>query len=275
MSVFKPSNVALITGGASGIGLAIAKLCLAREMSVAIVDRNKDTLNSSSEALRSKFPGSKLEVFEADVGSQEAWSSVRSSFLNKFQKLDLLVLNAGMGIQSDWTDAQAFRTVFDTNFFGYVNGVAALLDLVNPSDCPKSIVLTGSKQGITNPPSRPAYNASKAAVKVYAEQLHYDLRNSSTSVHLLVPGWTFTGLSEGKEKPAGAWAPEQVADYLLEKMQKDQFYIICPDNEDEETDKRRMLWSVGDIVENRPPLSRWREDWKEKAAEALQKERIR
>jgi len=90
-----------------------------------------------------------------------------------------------------------------------------------------------------------------------------------------VPGWTYTGLSGGKPgsvegKPAGAWSPEQVVDYAEEKVKEGQFWIICPDNDvSEETDKRRMLWSVGDIVEGRPPLSRWREDWKDKAAEGV------
>jgi hypothetical protein len=79
-----------------------------------------------------------------------------------------------------------------------------------------------------------------------------------------------TGAGAAKEKPAGAWAPEQVADYLYKKMSEDQFYIICPDNDvDEETDKKRMLYAVGDIVQGRPPLSRWREDWKDKAAETI------
>jgi len=57
-----------------------------------------------------------------------------------------------------------------------------------------AIVVTGSKQGITNPPGNPAYNASKAAVKALAEHLSFDLRNTEIGVHLLVPGWTFTGL---------------------------------------------------------------------------------
>ena len=96
----------------------------------------------------------------------------------------------------------------------------------------KAIVVTGSKQGITNPPGNPAYNASKSAVKTITEHLSFDLAKSSpkSSVHLLVPGWTFTGLTAGgkKEKPAGAWAPEQVADYLYQKMGEGKFYAICP-----------------------------------------------
>ena len=53
-------------------------------------------------------------------------------------------------------------------------------------------------------------------------------------------------------------------------MAQDKFYVICPDNDvSEETDKKRMLWSVGDIVEGRPPLSRWRDEWKQKAEETM------
>ena len=137
-------------------------------------------------------------------------------------------------------------------------------------------MITGSKQGITNPPGNAAYNASKAAIKTLAEHLSFDLRDTSTSVHLLVPGWTFTGLTGGgrtalKEKPAGAWEPKQVAEYLKNAMGEKKFYVICPDNDvSEDTDRRRILWGARDLVEGRPPLSRWREDWKEAAQKGIE-----
>jgi hypothetical protein len=58
-------------------------------------------------------------------------------------------------------------------------------------------------------------------------------------------------------------------------MSKNEFYVICPDNDvSEETDKKRMLWSVGDIVNARPPLTRWREEWKTQAEETMAKTQI-
>ena len=157
-------------------------------------------------------------------------------------------------------------------------GLATLLPLLRSTSQPKAIVITGSKQGITNPPGNPAYNASKAAVKSLAESLSYDLRSTQTSVHLLVPGWTFTGLTGGgnqKEKPDGAWWPEQVADYLERKMAEKKFYIICPDNDvTEGKDKKRMLWTVGDAVNERPPLSRWRDEYKDEAEEWMAKQKV-
>ena len=78
-----------------------------------------------------------------------------------------------------------------------------------------------------------------------------------------------------KEKPAGAWLPEQVAGYLEQKMGEGQFYALCPDNDvSTEMDKKRMLWSVGDVVEGRPPLSRWREEWKGKAEEWMAAQKV-
>lgn len=168
-----------------------------------------------------------------------------------------------------------------TNTFGVINGISTFLSSIQSSASasnPSSIIITGSKQGITNPPGNPAYNASKAAVRSLAEGLDWELRaNKAISVHLLVPGWTYTGLTGAKAgsvegKPAGAWSGEQVVDFLEAKMNKGEFYVICPDNDvTEDLDKRRILWGAGDIIYNRPPLSRWREETKDEAAEGIQK----
>lgn len=176
----------------------------------------------------------------------------------------------------------------DVNLFGVIHGLNTLLPLVtekSTASSPTSIIITGSKQGITNPPGNPAYNASKAAVKTLAEHLSFDLSKSSptTSVHLLVPGWTFTGLSgnspfateQEKKKPAGAWSSEQVVEFLEGKMAEGKFYVLCPDNDvTEETDRKRMLWTANDAVQGRPPLTRWREEYKKEAEEWMKNLKI-
>jgi len=196
--------------------------------------------------------------------------------VEKSGKLDFLHLNAGIGLNGDWKDSEYFHKIFETNFFGVVNGINTFFPhFESNSSSPKAIIVTGSKQGITNPPGNPAYNASKSAVKTIAEHLSFDLAKSSpsTSVHLLVPGWTFTGLTGGggmKEKPAGAWSAEQVADYLFQKMSEGKFYAICPDNDvDWETDRKRMTWTMGDVVYERQPQSRWRDEYKEEATKTM------
>jgi len=268
--VFASGSTALITGGASGVGLAIAKLCDSKGMNVILADRNAEALESAKKQINGK-----VHTSVVDVANTVDWSRLKEEVARDFGSIELLVLNAGTGMQGSWGDQEYFVKTLETNIFGVIHGIGAFLPVVRKASeaKPTAIVITGSKQGITNPPGNPAYNASKAAVKSLAEQLSFDLRDTKTSVHLVVPGWTHTGLTgaaSGKEKPAGAWAPEQVADYLYKKMAEDQFYIICPDNDvDEQTDKKRMLYAVGDIVQGRPPLSRWREDWKDKAAETI------
>ncbi|KAK5661027.1 hypothetical protein OQA88_12406 [Cercophora sp. LCS_1] len=262
MAVFKKDSTALITGGASGIGLALAKHCLAQGMRVLVADISTPAIPTDPN----------LFAFQIDVSKPEEWAELKGFVDEKFRgTLNLLALNAGTGLLSSWTDTASFIKTLDTNLFGVIHGISTFLDTVKASateEHPGAVVVTGSKQGITNPPGNAAYNTSKAAVKTLTEHLSYDLRSTpNISVHLLVPGWTYTkltGASPTKEKPAGAWGPEQVVDYLVQKMNEGKFYVICPDNDvTEEMDRKRMLWSVGDIVEGRQPLSRWREEYKE------------
>ncbi|KAF1969255.1 NAD(P)-binding protein [Bimuria novae-zelandiae CBS 107.79] len=267
MSVFQTGSKALITGGASGVGLAVAQLCLKHGMRVSILDFNKDTLDLAKKSLEED-----VEFLQADVSSEQDWKSVKE----KVGDVDFLMLNAGTMPRGTWGDAEYFQKVLSTNLFGVINGLNAYVPSfqARKNGSPAAIVITGSKQGITNPPGNPAYNASKSAVKTLAEHLSWDLReDKNLSVHLLVPGWTFTGLvgntpGTTADKPAGAWSAEQVASYMEQKMADGKFYIICPDNDvSEETDKKRMLWTVGDIVNERPPLTRWREEYKKEAEE--------
>ena len=65
------------------------------------------------------------------------------------------------------------------------------------------------------------------------------------------------------EKPPGAWSAQETVLYMLDKVRLGDFYIICPDNETRrEVDGLRILWEAGDIVENRPALSRWHPAYK-------------
>ena len=273
MSVFSTGKNALITGAASGVGLAVAKLCASHGMNLHLVDNNSSALTEAKNGITTKGT---LETHTLDVASLDDWSSLKSTLDKSNTKLDFLHLNAGIGAKGDWTDSSYFHKIFDVNFFGVINGINTFVPhFQNNSSDAKAIVVTGSKQGITNPPGNPAYNASKSALKSITEHLSFDLAKSSpkTSVHLLVPGWTFTGLTGGgstKAKPDGAWSAEQVADFLYKKMGEGKFYVMCPDNDvDWETDRKRMMWTMGDVVYERQPQSRWRDGFKEEATKTM------
>ncbi|EUC27026.1 hypothetical protein COCCADRAFT_112758 [Bipolaris zeicola 26-R-13] len=273
MSAFRPSAHALITGGASGIGHAIARLCLSHSMRVTITDTNETLLSQASTSLSGN-----LTCIAADVTSRSDWVSLKQRIGSD---IDLLVLNAGISGKGTWGDAEYFDSILSTNLGGVVNGLNAFVPVMREKEgAEKAIVITGSKQGITNPPGNAAYNASKAAVKTLAEHLSFDLKDTGVGVHLLVPGWTFTPLAgkvPGSDAPVpeGAWSPDQVAEYMYEKMKDGKFYIVCPDGQvSEETDKKRMLWSVGDIINGRPPLTRWRPEYKEEAEKWMAEQKV-
>ncbi|KAI1953498.1 hypothetical protein LOZ12_003936 [Ophidiomyces ophidiicola] len=291
--VFHPGSTALITGGGSGIGFAVAQLCRTHGMNLILVDIHAENL-AKAHAVLGDTPAAKTITHVMDVSELSSWEYLRDNIANQFSSgVDLLMLNAGASFQAKnpsypWGDLLYFQKTFATNLKGVLYGINTFLpSITSASHAPKAIVLTGSKQGITNPPGgdNPAYNASKAALKSIAEHLAHDLHsNKNAHVHLLVPGWTFTGITGTSgpiednaaalaSKPKGAWLPSQVAQYMYEKMTHGKFYIICPDNEvKEHLDKARMSWGVGDITEERPPLSRWNEEWKEKANEWINQE---
>ncbi|CAG5142215.1 uncharacterized protein ALTATR162_LOCUS1108 [Alternaria atra] len=261
MSVFRPSAHALITGGASGVGYAVAQLCLKHSMRVSIVDFNQ----SSLEMARKNLSGN-VTCIQADVSSRKDWTSIREQV---GKDVDFLMLNAGISGKGTWGDEDYFDKILATNLGGVINGLNAYVPSFKERGGkePSAIVITGSKQGITNPPGNPAYNASKAAVKTLAEHLSYDLKDTS------IGGGNAPG--SVKPKPEGAWSADQVADYMYAKMQDKKFYIMCPDDQvTEETDKKRMLWSVGDIVNERPPLTRWRDEYKEEAEKWMKEQKV-
>jgi NAD(P)-dependent dehydrogenase (short-subunit alcohol dehydrogenase family) len=163
--------------------------------------------------------------------------------------------------------AENWERVLGVNLMGVILGTRVFVPSMIERGRPGLVINTGSKQGITTPPGDPAYNVSKAGLKAFTEALQHELRNtpdSKINAHLLIPGFVYTGLTaRGRtEKPAGAWTPEQTADFMIERLDAGDFYILCPDNDvARATDERRILWAAQDIIENRPPLSRWHPDY--------------
>jgi NAD(P)-dependent dehydrogenase (short-subunit alcohol dehydrogenase family) len=265
-----PNNVAVITGGASGIGLAAAMRFARLGMKVAIADIGADRLKDAETQLSSIAPGGAASVMTmaADVSRLDHVTKLEDAVRVRFGGTDVLMNNAGIqpgsqmfGPHDNW------QRILGVNLWGVVNGSQVFAPGMIGRARPGLIINTGSKQGITTPPGDPAYNVSKAGVKVFTEALQHELRNTpgcQVSAHLFIPGFVFTGLTaRGRtEKPAGAWTAEQTVDFMIEHVSAGDFYVLCPDNDvPRQLDERRILWAAGDIVENRPPLSRWHKDY--------------
>lgn len=259
-------NVAVVTGAASGIGLAAAERFASFGMHLVLADTNVDDLATVASNLSAH---TEVLAVPTDVGDRAAVEALAQRTYERFETVDLLMNNAGReGGGRLFGDPLRWHDIIETNLWGVINGIQVFAPRMIDAGRPAAIVSTGSKQGITCPPGDTAYNVSKAGVKVVTEALAHELRNiegCAITAHLLIPGFTFTGFTRVRhaEKPAAAWTPEQVIDELVTGMGRGDFYILCPDNDvTREMDAKRIAWAAQDIIQNRPPLSRWHPDFK-------------
>ncbi|WP_291863022.1 SDR family NAD(P)-dependent oxidoreductase [Bradyrhizobium sp.] len=265
-----PDNVAVITGGASGIGLAAAMRLAGLGMKVCIADLGGDRLGEAEAKLASAARGGAADIMAVavDVSRIEQVAELEAAVRQRFGGADVLMNNAGIQPGSTmFGPLENWQRVLGVNLWGIIHGSQVFAPRMIARGRPGLIINTGSKQGITTPPGDPAYNVSKAGVKAFTEALQHELRNtadSKVSAHLFIPGHVFTALTaRGRtEKPDSAWTPEQTVDFMIERVAAGDFYVLCPDNDvPRRLDERRILWAAGDIVENRPALSRWHPDY--------------
>ncbi|EAU85733.2 hypothetical protein CC1G_12449 [Coprinopsis cinerea okayama7 len=301
--VIHAGRVAVITGAASGIGRAAARELAKLGLKVAIADINEKELEVFGKALVEEFGEGNVLVVPTDVAQYEqvvalkdkvydAWGEelrvifdaraigslswerepLSLSMINaRLPPVAVLLNNAGIAAKgTSWDGMENWKKIFDVNVFGVINVQQAFVRSMIHQENQAVIINTGSKQGITNPPGNPAYNASKAAVKSLTASLAHELREkayANVTAHLFIPGWTYTPLAGAgtafTEKPRGAWTAEETVLYMLDKVREGDFYILVPDNETKrEVDQLRIMWAAADLAENRPALSRWHPSYK-------------
>lgn len=264
-------------------------------MNVWMIDIDGEELLLAQKWIKSQAKSQQQLVLAevADVSDFVMMQRIAEQVFDATGAVHILFNNAGTGMGGGaLDDMSTLQKVMNVNTYGPINGCLAFVPRMKKSGAAGMVINTGSKQGITCPPGNLAYNMSKAALKVYTEGLEHELMlervegKGKLRAVLLIPGWVNTSIlmkaerakamADGKEydatsaffhedKPhSGAWMPEQVIDFMIQELDRNSFYILCPDNEvDRETDCLRMTWAMQDITENRQPLSRWHPDYKE------------
>ena len=270
-NALQDGNVALVTGAASGIGLALARHLARAGLRLCLVDLGEARLaDARAQILADGAAEADIMLADIDVADAPALQSLADRLWHRFGGLHVLVNNAGIQPGSSIFDTETnWDRILGVNMWGVIRACQIMVPRMIAGGAPGLVINTGSKQGITTPPGDPAYNLSKAGVRVFTEALQHHLRGlpgCQINAALFIPGYVHTPLTAGGrvEKPDGAWTPEQTVAFLFDRLAQGDFYILCPDNEvDRRTDEKRILWAAGDIAQNRPPLSRWHPDYAE------------
>ncbi|GAA0703527.1 SDR family NAD(P)-dependent oxidoreductase [Vreelandella titanicae] len=179
-------KIALITGGASGIGLASAQRLIDEGTFVFIVGRRQDVLDNAAEAL-----GSNARGLQADVTKPEDLDRVFETVQKEKGRLDILVANAGVGefASLGQITEEHYDYIFDINVKGTLFTVQKALPLMTNGG---SIILTGSTVGSMGTPAMSIYSASKAAIRNLVRSWAHDLRGTGIRVNVMSPGPTKT-----------------------------------------------------------------------------------
>ena len=254
MKDFK-GKVAVITGGASGIGRAIAQRCVSEGMRVVLADVDETNLTRAECELKT-LGGTALSL-RTDVSKRSDVERLAQQALDAFGQVDLLFNNAGVAAggapwEATWKD---WEWVIGVNLWGVIHGVKVFMPLMLEQKTECHIVNTASAAGLIVGTGSAPYATTKHAVVALSENLYLTLqqRSSLVRVSVLCPGLVRTdianaerhrpeelrndepipmtpemqtGLAAFKAAIATSMPPLQVADAVFDAIRKEQFYIL-------------------------------------------------
>jgi NAD(P)-dependent dehydrogenase (short-subunit alcohol dehydrogenase family) len=202
-------KTAFVTGGASGIGLGIARALLDRGVKVMIADLRTDHLVEARAALKGR-PG--LETIAVDVIDREAMADAAHRMLDVFGRCDILVNNAGVGVNPsvDTVSFADWEWVLSVNLWGPINGIMAFLPQMLAQG-EGHIVTTSSMAGLLPTAENYIYAASKYAVRGMSDSLRLTLAPRGIGVSVLYPGLTRSRMLASEENRQARFRTEASA----------------------------------------------------------------
>lgn len=205
-------KVAVVTGGASGIGLALSRRFLSENMLVALADVEEEPLVAAEKSLGEEFGAGNVATFVTDVRDANAVEALAASTLDRFGAAHIVCNNAGVAIGGlTWTiPDDRWRWIVDVNLLGVVNGIRAFVPrMIEQGE--GHVVNTASVAGLVTTPLASPYTATKHAVVALSECLHMELRMSTADVgvSVLCPAWVRTNIADSeRNRPENVMASE-------------------------------------------------------------------
>ncbi|WP_370263906.1 SDR family NAD(P)-dependent oxidoreductase [Limnobacter sp.] len=198
-------KTAVVTGAASGIGLALAKHAAAQGMNVVMADIDETALSNAAADLN--VPADRLLTVPTDVRHASAIKHLADASYAKFGAVHLLFNNAGVALaRTTWEHtADDWQWVLQVNLMSVVHGISEFLPRMQAQGGAAHVVNTASVAGFVSYPGMAAYNVSKHGVVTLSETLHTELQltQSPVQVHLLCPAWGPTGIGNAqRNRPA-------------------------------------------------------------------------
>ncbi|MEL7563314.1 MAG: SDR family NAD(P)-dependent oxidoreductase [Dehalobacterium sp.] len=196
MSTFN-GKIAIVTGGASGIGLGIVKRCLKEGMEVVIADIHKEALEKVANELT--ISGKHVLTEAVDVTKEEDWSRLVQNTLGKYGKIDFLFSNAGISFNKMIASAskEEWKWIFDVNFWSQLKAIHTVLPVMKKQESGGHIVFTASYASFVSPPTMVPYACTKSALLSLAEGLRVELDmvgESKIKLSVVMPAYVVSNI---------------------------------------------------------------------------------
>ncbi len=268
-------KVAVVTGGASGIGRALAERFAEEGMKIVLADVEGPVLEKAEAEM--KADGADILAVQTDVSKSADLDALAEKTLSAYSKVDILCNNAGVSVggpcwsisESDW------EWVMGVNLWGVINGLRSFVPIMMKNSDGGHIVNTGSMSSFTAPAGMAPYATSKHGILALSECLFHDLKQAASSINVsvLCPGWVNTNIAASdRNRPGGpvseddldesvkrfkeaavkaledGLAPKEVAEQVLGAIAERRFYVLP-----EPRWKSVIQARVEDIINDRNP----------------------